>query len=201
MPKNNNSKNFMHLSDILGVDEAGRGPLAGPVIASAVILTKPIVGLTDSKKLSEKKRQLLALEIQNQALAYAYGSASVEEIDALNIHRATLLAMQRAIEAIDKAYLEVWIDGCFAPNVTKNCKTFIQGDLNYPSISAASILAKVKRDQLMLDYELIYPGYDFKKHKGYGTANHLQALTNLGPCAIHRKSFAPVKNLLETKVN
>ncbi len=191
----------MHLSDILGVDEAGRGPLAGPVIASAVILTKPIVGLTDSKKLSEKKRQLLALEIQNQALAYAYGSASVEEIDALNIHRATLLAMQRAIEAIDKAYLEVWIDGCFAPNVTKNCKTFIQGDLNYPSISAASILAKVKRDQLMLDYELIYPGYDFKKHKGYGTANHLQALTNLGPCAIHRKSFAPVKNLLETKVN
>lgn len=188
----------MQLSDILGVDEAGRGPWAGPVIACAVVLGQPIEGLTDSKKLSAKKRESLAIQIQHQALAYAYGSASVEEIDELNIHQATLLAMQRAIEEIKHNYKEVWIDGCFAPTIQATCKTFIQGDLNYPSISAASILAKVKRDQLMQDYELIYPGYDFKKHKGYGTSSHMQALGSLGPCAIHRKSFAPIKKLLFT---
>ena len=187
----------MHsLSSIIGVDEAGRGPLAGPVIASAVILSGPINGLTDSKKISEKKRAELAKIIQNEALAFAYGAASVEEIDTLNIHHATLLAMQRAIEGIHVEASIVWVDGCFAPQINLPCKTFIQGDLLYPSISAASILAKVHRDQLMTDFDKIYPEYAFASHKGYGTAKHILALNEYGPTPIHRVSFSPVKHAL-----
>lgn len=186
----------MELSTIVGVDEAGRGPLAGPVVACAVIISQNIDGITDSKKLTPKKRDLLAKLIEMQALDFSYGIVTAEEIDILNIHQATLLAMKRAIEGINISFSEIWVDGCFAPNVKHKCKTFIQGDLHYPSISAASILAKVKRDQMMEDYELLYPGYDFKKHKGYGTAAHMAALQKLGPCPIHRTSFAPVKKCL-----
>ncbi len=186
----------MNLSCIIGVDEAGRGPLAGPVIASAVVLGDLIPGLTDSKKLSEKKREMLAHLIQQQAIAYSYGEASVQEIDELNIHHATLLAMQRAIERIQVQTNKVIIDGCFAPpDLKMNCETLVQGDLLHPSISAASILAKVKRDQLMYEYEKVYPLYQFAKHKGYGTAVHLHAIREFGPCPIHRMSFKPLNTL------
>ena len=184
----------MDLSIIIGVDEAGRGPLAGPVIASAVILSTTIPGLTDSKKLSEKKRELLAKRIQEQALAFSYGEASVAEIDTLNIHQATLMAMKRAIDGITLPAKKVLIDGCFAPqNLTIESETLIQGDLLHPSISAASILAKVKRDHMMYEYDTLYPEYQFAKHKGYGTAHHLQAIREFGPCPIHRLSFKPLK--------
>jgi ribonuclease HII len=182
-------------SDIIGVDEAGRGPLAGPVVAAAVILKSPLEGLTDSKKLSEKKRILLAENIKKEALYYHMGIASVEEIDAFNIHHATLLAMQRAIEPIAHfAHLAI-IDGIFAPNVNIATQTLVQGDLLHPSISAASILAKVTRDNIMYEYEEKYPNYGFAKHKGYGTAKHLEALQNHGACEIHRQSFSPIQRL------
>lgn len=196
-----NNKAQMTLSLIIGVDEAGRGPLAGPVIASAVILKEHIPGITDSKKLSEKKRNILAQIIQNESLAFAYGEASIEEIDSLNIHHATLLAMQRAIDGIRIQANKVVIDGCFAPsNISIPVETIVQGDLLHPSISAASILAKVKRDLLMLDYDQQYPEYGFAKHKGYGTAQHLIALQTFGPCAIHRLSFSPVQKAALSKL-
>lgn len=183
----------MDLSLIIGVDEAGRGPLAGPVVAGAVILSTPIPGLTDSKKLSEKKRNALALLIKEQAIAYSYGEASVAEIDELNIHQATLIAMKRAIEGINHPANKILIDGCFAPSqLTIACETLIQGDLLHPSISAASILAKVKRDSMMYEYDQCYPVYQFAKHKGYGTAQHLSAIREYGPCPIHRMSFKPL---------
>ena len=185
----------MNWHQIMGVDEAGRGPLAGPVVAAAVILSSPIEGLTDSKKLSEKKRVQLANIIKEKALYYHYGQASVEEIDTLNIHHATLLAMKRAIDPlIPHAQLAI-IDGLFAPEVCIQTQTMVQGDLLHASISAASILAKVARDEKMQDYENQFPEYGFAKHKGYGTAFHLQALMAHGTCPIHRKSFAPIQRL------
>jgi len=182
-------------SAIIGVDEAGRGPLAGPVVAAAVILHSPFEGLTDSKKLSEKKRKLLSDRIKEQALYYHLGMASVEEIDLLNIHQATLLAMQRAIEPIAHLAQLALVDGIFAPNVKITTQTMIQGDLLHPTISAASILAKVTRDEMMIEYEEKHPEYGFAKHKGYGTAKHLEALQTHGACEIHRQSFSPIQRL------
>lgn len=178
---------------IAGVDEVGRGPLAGAVITAAVILNQTIKGLTDSKKISAKNRKHLALEIQERAICYAYGRAEVEEIDALNIHHATLLAMRRAIEALPISPEEALIDGLYVPNLmTIPCQAIVNGDSLIPAISAASILAKVFRDDEMDKLDLLYPGYGFSKHKGYPTKQHKIALQQLGPCEIHRKSYAPV---------
>ena len=183
-----------------GVDEAGRGPLAGPVIAAAVILNpaKPIAGLADSKMLSEKKREILATIIQEQALAWALGRAEVEEIDNINILQASLLAMQRAVEKLIIKPELALIDGNKCPVL--NCKTqaVIQGDKTVPAISAASILAKVTRDKEMLLLHEQYPQYGFAKHKGYGTKIHLDALHQFGVSAIHRRSFAPVRQIVFT---
>lgn len=181
---------------IAGVDEVGRGPLAGPVVTAAVILQAPIPGLLDSKLLSAKKRVWLAQQIQEKALAYAYGRAEVEEIDALNIHHATLLAMRRAIEALSHRPTEVWVDGKFAPNMSIPCLAIIKGDQTVYQISAASILAKVARDAEMDALDKDYPGYEFAVHKGYPTARHREALQRLGACPIHRRSYAPVAAVL-----
>lgn len=179
-----------------GVDEAGRGPLAGPVVTAAVILNEPINGLTDSKKLTPTRRSELALEIQNKAVAFAYGRANVEEIECLNIHHATLLAMRRAIENLPIRPHHIKVDGLYVPSVEITCEAIVQGDLLVAEISAASILAKVARDAEMDNMELLYPGYYFSAHKGYPTSKHLKALQTLGPCAIHRKSYGPVAKLL-----
>jgi ribonuclease HII len=180
---------------IAGVDEVGRGPLAGAVITAAVILSKPIEGLADSKKLSPKKRTELSFLIKEHALAYAYGRVEVEEIDRLNIHHATLLAMSRAVEALSIKPALVLVDGMHTPHLSTPCKAIVQGDSLIPSISAASILAKVLRDAEMEEMDKIYPGYGFAKHKGYPTAEHRAALIALGPCDIHRRSYAPVAAL------
>lgn len=181
---------------IAGVDEVGRGPLAGAVVTAAVILKEPIEGLADSKKLTPKKRKLLSLQIQERALAFAYGRAEVEEIDALNIHQATLLAMRRAVEALPIKPDEVLVDGAHAPQLDVPCRAIIQGDSLIAEISAASILAKVLRDEEMEALDVIYPGYGFAGHKGYPTVAHREALVRLGPCVIHRRSYAPVAALL-----
>lgn len=181
---------------IAGVDEVGRGPLAGAVVTAAVILNKPIPGLADSKKLSEKKRKLLSIQIMEEALAFAYGRAEVEEIDTLNIHHATLLAMQRAVAGLPIQPDKVLVDGMHAPKLSMPCDAIIQGDGLIPEISAASILAKVLRDEEMAVLDEIYPGYGFAGHKGYPTAAHREALIRLGPCVIHRRSYAPVAALL-----
>lgn len=181
-----------HIKRIAGVDEVGRGPLAGAVVTAAVILDKPIAGLNDSKKLSPKKRAELAILIKEQAYAYAYGRAEPEEVDELNIHQATLLAMRRAVEGLGVIPDEVLIDGLYTPQLAIPCRAIVQGDSLIPEISAASILAKVLRDAEMEELDKIYPGYGFAKHKGYGTVVHREALIRLGPCLIHRRSFAPV---------
>jgi len=181
---------------IAGVDEVGRGPLAGAVVTAAVILKEPIDGLADSKKLSAKKRKLLSLQIKEQALAYAFGRAEVDEIDALNIHHATLLAMRRAVEALPVKPEMVLVDGLHTPGLTIPSKAIVQGDSLIPEISAASILAKVLRDEEMEALDIIYPGYGFADHKGYPTVAHRKALIRLGPCAVHRRSYAPVAALL-----
>ena len=180
---------------IAGVDEVGRGPLAGPVVTAAVILSAPIEGINDSKKLSALKRRELAKEIRERALCYAYGRAEVEEIDQLNIHHATLLAMKRAIEALPIRPDQVLVDGLYIPNVMVSCKAIVKGDSLFKEIGAASILAKVLRDEEMEEMDLLYPGYGFSEHKGYPTAVHRAALKSLGPCAIHRRSYAPVRAL------
>jgi len=186
----------IQLCGVIGVDEAGRGPLAGPVVAAAVILPYSLPGLTDSKKISEKKRIILSQMIQEQAIDFAYGEASCQEIDTLNIHHATLVAMERAILGLQESAHQVIIDGCFAPkNLNFSVQTMVQGDLHHPSISAASILAKVRRDNMMLDLDKKYPHYGFKQHKGYGTRAHLQAIQEFGPCPEHRQSFGPIKAL------
>lgn len=184
---------------VAGVDEAGRGPLAGPVVAAAVILDPhhPIDGLADSKTLSEKHRETLAAQIKQHAIAYAVGSASVEEIDKFNILQATLLAMQRAVNQLKPAPNQVLIDGNQAPQLTYPTQCIIKGDASIAAISAASIIAKVTRDHHMLIYEKHYPGYGFAQHKGYGTKQHFSALQELGVTAIHRRSFAPVRMALE----
>ena len=181
---------------IAGVDEVGRGPLAGAVVTAAVILKEPIEGLADSKKLSPKTRKLLSLQIKKLCLAYAYGRAEVEEIDKLNIHHATLLAMRRAVEALPIRPDEVKIDGLYVPELSMPCEAIVQGDSLIPEISAASILAKVLRDEEMEEFDRIYPGYGFAGHKGYPTVAHREALIRLGPCPIHRRSYAPVAALI-----
>jgi len=181
---------------IAGVDEVGRGPLAGPVVTAAVILRKPIEGVTDSKKLTHARRVILAEQIKADAIAYAYGRAEVEEIDVLNIHHATLLAMKRAIEGLSIIPHKVLVDGVHLPHVSMPCEAIVKGDLLIQEIGAASILAKVLRDQEMVEYDQMYPGYGFADHKGYPTEMHRSALIKLGPCPIHRVSYAPVAALL-----
>lgn len=181
---------------IAGVDEVGRGPLAGAVVTAAVILREPIEGLADSKKLTAKNRKKLSIIIQEQAIAYAYGRAEVEEIDRLNIHHATLLAMKRAVEALPIMPTKVMIDGLFIPQLSIPCQAVVQGDSLVPAISAASILAKVLRDEEMAELDSLYPGYGFADHKGYGTKAHREALIRLGPTPIHRRSYAPVAALI-----
>ncbi len=178
-----------------GVDEAGRGPLAGAVYAAAVILDpqRPIAGLADSKLLSARRREKLFEEIRDNALAWAVASASVIEIDTLNILRASLLAMRRAVEALKIAPGEVCVDGLHVPDVKFQCRAIVGGDRLIAEISAASILAKVSRDAEMISWDAHFPGYGFARHKGYATADHLAALKLLGPCEIHRRSFAPVR--------
>jgi len=183
---------------IAGVDEVGRGPLAGPVVAAAVILdpANPIEGLKDSKKLSAVKRETLSEIIQKQSMSYAFGEASVEEIDALNILQASLLAMQRAVNNLLITPTKILIDGNRCPNLSIPAEAIIKGDQKIPAISAASIIAKVKRDAMLVDYDKQFPGYGFAIHKGYPTKQHLLALEELGPTIIHRKSFGPVCRLL-----
>jgi len=183
---------------VCGVDEAGRGPLAGPVVAVAVILdpARPISGLADSKVLLPAERERLAVEIRTRALGWALGRAEVEEIDTINILQATLLAMQRAVAALDPTPVLALVDGNQAPRLTCRTQTIVKGDASVAAISAASILAKVARDAEMCTFEFKYPGYGFARHKGYGTPAHLAALKQLGVCPIHRRSFAPVRERL-----
>ena len=188
-----------HNDFIAGVDEAGRGPLAGPVVAAAVILhpAHTIVGLADSKLLSEKTREKLFAEIIANAIAYSIGSASVDEIEDINILQASLLAMRRAVSGLSVAPSEIWVDGNQDPKCPFKTKLIIQGDRSESLISAASILAKVTRDRLMQKLDRQYPGYGLAKHKGYGTKEHLAALKRLGPSECHRKGFAPIKIMCE----
>ncbi len=177
---------------VCGVDEAGRGPLAGPVFAAAVILPLDceIEGLNDSKKLSEKKRELLFDVIKEKSIAYCIASASVEEIEQHNILKATFLAMNRAILGLKPNADFAIIDGNREPDdISVKCQTLVKGDSKSMSVAAASILAKVARDRLLLEYDEKYPEYNFKKHKGYGTKEHYQAIAQHGICEIHRKSF------------
>lgn len=181
---------------ICGVDEAGRGPWAGPVTAAAVILdpSAPIDGLTDSKKLSEAKRNRLAPLIRQKALAYAVVHVDSAEIDRLNIRNATFLAMRRAIMALPIVSSHALIDGnAVPPDLPCTASAIIKGDMTEPAISAASILAKTERDALMLELDESFPRYGFAAHKGYGTAFHADALAKHGPCEVHRMSFRPVR--------
>lgn len=176
---------------ICGVDEAGRGPLAGPVCAAAVIL-KPndiIEGVNDSKKLTEKKREMLYDVIKERALSYSIAFATVEEIEELNILNATMLAMKRAVEGLDIPADYAIIDGNKTPQLEIPCNYVVKGDAKSMSIASASILAKVTRDRLLLEYAEQYPQYQFEKHKGYGTKAHREALLEHGPCPVHRASF------------
>jgi ribonuclease HII len=185
---------------IAGVDEAGRGPLAGPVVVAAVILdpTRPIDGLDDSKKLSEAKREALYELVVAHAIAYSVVAMSVAEIDQLNIFQATMAGMSRAVAGLAPGAHEAWIDGNALPkDLPCPGRAIVGGDALEPAISAASILAKVTRDRIMVAMEERYPGYGFAAHKGYGTPGHVEALNRLGPCAEHRRSFAPVKIMLD----
>jgi ribonuclease HII len=192
---------------ICGVDEAGRGPLAGAVYAAAVILNpeKPILGLADSKKLSEKKRDLLSTEIKQHALAWAIASCSAQEIDEINILQASLLAMKRAIEAMQIQFGItpdlVQVDGNKCPEISLPCEAIVRGDSKVQAISAASILAKVARDAELYELDKIYPQYGFAQHKGYPTALHLEKLNQHGITPVHRLSYAPVKALLAFELN
>lgn len=188
---------------IAGVDEAGRGPLAGPVFAAAVILdpTRPIEGLNDSKKLTEKKREKLFDEICEKALCYAIAEASVHEIDQINILQASLLAMQRSVLALSIQPVHVQVDGNQSPKLSVPVETIIQGDSLVPAISAASILAKVARDRYMLQLHQEFPQYQFAEHKGYSTPLHMKLLQEHGACIHHRKSFAPVAKTLLSQIN
>lgn len=183
---------------ICGVDEAGRGPLAGPVVAAAVILdpARPIAGLADSKKLSAGKREKLAVEIRAMALAWHVAEATVEEIDRLNILQATLLAMQRAVAGLALTPAEVLIDGNRCPRLDLPARAIIGGDATVAEISAASILAKTVRDAGMRVLHEQFPQYGFARHMGYGTVAHLAALRAHGPSPVHRRSFAPVREQL-----
>lgn len=183
---------------ICGVDEAGRGPLAGPVFAAAVILsdTCSLEGLADSKRLSAKQRTRLFPQIQAQSVSWAIAHASVEEIDLLNILQASLLAMRRAVEHLAIVPREILVDGNRAPSVPMPVRTIVRGDATVPAISAASILAKVARDRCMDELHEQFPQYGFDRHKGYGTAAHMEALERWGASAVHRRSFAPVRRVV-----
>lgn len=187
---------------IAGVDEAGRGPLAGPVVAAAVILdpARPIAGLADSKTLSPARRERLAEAIRAESLAWALGRADVAEIDRLNILQASLLAMRRAVAALPVAPDQALVDGNRCPRLDCPCAAIVKGDATVPAISAASILAKVARDAELRQLHERYPHYDFARHKGYPTAAHLAALRRHGPCPEHRRSFAPVAALAQTAI-
>jgi ribonuclease HII len=184
---------------VCGVDEAGRGPLAGPVYAAAVILDprRPIEGLKDSKLLTEKRLNELAPQIKECALAWSIAECSHEEIDQLNIYHATMLAMRRAVEALSLLPTIALIDGNRCPPLTVKAHAIVDGDDKVHSISAASILAKTARDAALVALHEVYPQYGFDQHKGYSTAMHLERLRAHGPCPIHRRSFAPVRELLE----
>ena len=186
---------------IAGVDEVGRGPLVGAVVTAAVILDpqKPIIGLTDSKKLSEKKRLALAEEIKEKALCWSLGRAEPEEIDSLNILHATMLAMQRAVEGLSITPDFVLVDGNRVPNLSMPAQAVVKGDALVQEISAASILAKVTRDLEMAELDKQFPEYGFAKHKGYPTALHVEKLSQYGATPFHRKSFAPVARCLNLK--
>ncbi len=183
---------------IAGVDEAGRGPLAGPVVSAAVILDPnyKLVDLNDSKKLSAIKRKALSDEIKTHSKAWSIGIATVEEIDDLNILGATLLSMKRAIKDLSGVPEKVIVDGQFTPEIDVPCEAIIQGDATEESIMAASIIAKVERDMIMVELDKKYPHYGFSKHKGYPTKLHLQILKKFGPCNDHRQTFKPVKTYL-----
>ena len=187
------------VANVCGVDEAGRGPLAGPVFAAAVILDpeNPIAGLKDSKLLSASRREFLFELIQTNSRAFSIAQASVEEIDRLNILQATMLAMQRAVEGLGVRPDEAWIDGNRCPKLACRTRAIVQGDRLHPVISAASILAKTARDAEMQRMHERYPQYCFDRHKGYPTPEHLALLERLGPSEIHRRSFAPVRNALQ----
>ncbi|MDO9284088.1 MAG: ribonuclease HII [Aquabacterium sp.] len=184
---------------VAGVDEAGRGPLAGPVVAAAVILDElqPIRGLGDSKVISARRRERLFDEIRAKALACCIAEATVEEIDRLNILQATLLAMQRAVAGLRLLPRKVLVDGNRLPVLAMPAEAIVKGDATVPAISAASILAKVHRDRLCLALHEVHPAYNFARHKGYPTAEHLAALRQHGACAVHRRSFAPVRAAIE----
>ena len=186
---------------VCGVDEVGRGPLAGPVVAAAVILDpgRPIAGLNDSKKLSERRREALFDEITSLALCWALGRAEVEEIDEINILQASLLAMQRAVSALDIAPRQALVDGNRLPRLECPARAIVGGDASEPCISAASIIAKVSRDHEMLVLDRSYPGYGLAQHKGYPTKAHMAALQTLGVTSIHRRSFAPVRRLIDAE--
>jgi len=183
---------------VCGVDEAGRGPLAGAVYAAAVILDpeRPIAGLADSKTLSEKKRDSLAIEIKQYALSWAIASSSVEEIDRINILQASLLAMKRAVEGLHLMPQQVLVDGLHCPKITVPVQAIVKGDSKVQAIAAASILAKTARDEDLYRLHELYPQYDFAKHKGYPTADHLSRLKQHGVSPVHRRSYGPVKKLL-----
>jgi ribonuclease HII len=184
---------------VAGVDEAGRGPLAGPVVAAAVMLDpdRPVPGLADSKVLSEAKREALYGEIVCAALAWSVGRAEVAEIDRLNILQATMLAMQRAVAGLAPAAKYALVDGNRLPDLPCRAEAVVRGDSLVPAISAASIIAKVTRDREMHSMDTRYPGYGFAQHKGYPSRRHLEALKRLGVTAIHRRSYAPVRRLLD----
>jgi ribonuclease HII len=188
---------------VCGVDEAGRGPLAGPVYAAAVILDprRPIDGLRDSKKLSAERRDELAPQIKQYALAWAIAECSHEEIDAINILQATMLAMRRAVEALRTAPTIALIDGNRSPVMSVRCHAIVEGDDKVHAISAASILAKTARDAALVSLHQLYPQYGFDQHKGYGTRMHLERLREHGACPVHRRSFAPVRLALAGEVN
>ncbi len=186
---------------IAGVDEAGRGPLAGPVVAAAVILDDlhPIAGLNDSKQLTALRRERLFDEIRGKSLCFAVAQASVEEIESLNILQATLLAMRRAVEGLRLPPKLVLVDGNRLPVLPMRCEAIVKGDALIAAISAASILAKVTRDHWCKEFDVQYPAYGFAQHKGYGTAQHLAALREHGACPAHRKTFRPVTEVLASK--
>jgi len=181
---------------LAGVDEVGIGALAGPVVAAAVILNPdlPIEGITDSKKITEKKRKSLSKEIENFSFDWAIGQASIDEIDQLNILNASHLAMQRAVSALTCRPTLILVDGNKVPEFSVKAESIIKGDEKIMAIGAASIIAKVFRDELMKNLAVTYPSYGFEKHKGYPTRHHVERLQIEGPCQLHRKSFAPVKN-------
>lgn len=184
---------------VAGVDEAGRGPLAGPVVAGAVILDpdNPVIGLRDSKRLTAARREALYDEIRDKALAWAVGRAEVEEIDRINILQASLRAMQRAVAALQPAAEYVLVDGDRCPELPCPAQAIVKGDSRVAAISAASIMAKVTRDREMIELDARYPGYGLAQHKGYPSKAHMEALQQLGVLPVHRRSYAPVRRILE----